>query len=370
MEQSNLTVPNFAPLGPNKPKFLVTGSGYGPVPIVPYQGINFYSPDLQIIPSENGIGIFVPPGLFGSGPTGPMGPSGPPGADGPTGPSGLNVLTTKGDLATFSTLPVRLPVGANNTILVADSAQASGIKWWNEAILNRVRLTSLTDPLYIGNSGNDFVFVPASAPASTRAITIPDPGANASLILSTSTGGQSITNGMNFTNGPVLFPAPLGGTSVGLTYCIEDSISIGAAGVGSIPSSVLVFDVPGAFVLQLRRVGGVVTMKVVEFFVGIGYVQKARGEFPSLAPIPSPYRPGGDVTLSSNGIYWEDGSGGPVGDPESMAAQPLQWRFRIGGDGFFTFLVTGDTDAGITSMDWPQKIGIRTCDLTWTGWLM
>lgn len=38
-------------------------------------------------------------------------------------------LTTKGDLYTFSTSNARLPVGANGTTLVADSAEATGLKW-------------------------------------------------------------------------------------------------------------------------------------------------------------------------------------------------------------------------------------------------
>jgi len=38
-------------------------------------------------------------------------------------------LTTKGDLFTFSTLDARLGVGANGTLLTADSAEATGLKW-------------------------------------------------------------------------------------------------------------------------------------------------------------------------------------------------------------------------------------------------
>lgn len=39
------------------------------------------------------------------------------------------LLTTKGDIITYSTTPIRLAVGANNTVLTADSTQAAGIKW-------------------------------------------------------------------------------------------------------------------------------------------------------------------------------------------------------------------------------------------------
>jgi hypothetical protein len=38
-------------------------------------------------------------------------------------------LTTKGDLFTFTTQDARLGVGANGTVLTADSAEATGMKW-------------------------------------------------------------------------------------------------------------------------------------------------------------------------------------------------------------------------------------------------
>ena len=38
-------------------------------------------------------------------------------------------LTTKGDLWVYTTTNARLPVGSNNQVLIADSAQASGVKW-------------------------------------------------------------------------------------------------------------------------------------------------------------------------------------------------------------------------------------------------
>lgn len=42
---------------------------------------------------------------------------------------GASPLTTKGDVYGFSTVDARIPVGANNTVLTADSTQALGLKW-------------------------------------------------------------------------------------------------------------------------------------------------------------------------------------------------------------------------------------------------
>lgn len=47
------------------------------------------------------------------------------GLDGDTG----SPLTTKGDLYTYGTADARLAVGTNGTVLVADSAEATGLKW-------------------------------------------------------------------------------------------------------------------------------------------------------------------------------------------------------------------------------------------------
>ena len=68
-----------------------------------------------------------------TGPTGATGATGPTGAastvTGPTGPTGPSALTTKGDLASFSTVVTRLAVGANGETLVADSSTSTGLRW-------------------------------------------------------------------------------------------------------------------------------------------------------------------------------------------------------------------------------------------------
>lgn len=44
-------------------------------------------------------------------------------------PAGSNPLTTKGDLFGFSTVPARVPIGADGTVLTADSTQATGVRY-------------------------------------------------------------------------------------------------------------------------------------------------------------------------------------------------------------------------------------------------
>jgi hypothetical protein len=74
-----------------------------------------------------------PTGNTGSTVTGPTGAVGNTGVTGVTGPS---ALTTKGDIAAFDTAVTRLAVGANGTVLTADSAEAIGLKWAAPASTN------------------------------------------------------------------------------------------------------------------------------------------------------------------------------------------------------------------------------------------
>ena len=53
-------------------------------------------------------------------------------------------LTTKGDVFTFSTVDARLGVGANGTVLTADSAEATGLKWATPAAAGGKTLLSTT----------------------------------------------------------------------------------------------------------------------------------------------------------------------------------------------------------------------------------
>jgi hypothetical protein len=63
-------------------------------------------------------------------------------------------LTTKGDLYTFSTSDTRLGVGANGTVLTADSVETTGLKWVAPSGgLTLIKRSTLTN---VANSGTTF----------------------------------------------------------------------------------------------------------------------------------------------------------------------------------------------------------------------
>lgn len=101
-------------------------------------------------------------------------------------------LTTKGDVYTFSTVNARLPVGTNGQSLVADSAQATGIKWATPA-----------------GGGDALVANPLSQFAATTS-------AQLAGVLSDETGSGAAV----FATSPVLVTPALGTPSSGvLTSC-------------------------------------------------------------------------------------------------------------------------------------------------------
>jgi hypothetical protein len=63
----------------------------------------------------------------------------------------VSPLTTKGDIWGYSTLDARIPIGANDTVLTADSTQALGLKWATPssgALTWTQRQTSLNATMY------------------------------------------------------------------------------------------------------------------------------------------------------------------------------------------------------------------------------
>jgi len=79
----------------------------------------------------------------------------------------VSPLTTKGDIWGYSTLDARIPVGANDTVLTADSTQALGVKWASPAsgaITWTQRLTGTGSVFYsIAYNGSNLYVAVASA---------------------------------------------------------------------------------------------------------------------------------------------------------------------------------------------------------------
>jgi len=113
------------------------------------------------------------------------------------------VPTTKGDVWGFSTVQARIPVGANGTVLTADSAQALGLNW--------VAPTALT------TKGDIFGFstVPARIPVGTN--------------------GQVLTSDSTQALGVKWDASPGGGTVTAITA--GTGLIVGAAGANPITAS-------------------------------------------------------------------------------------------------------------------------------------
>lgn len=87
-------------------------------------------------------------------------------------------LTTKGDIFTFTTVDARLGVGANDTVLTADSSTATGLKWaapsaagdnWSLLNAGGTALTGATTITVSGISGKNKIMVLVAGASSANA---------------------------------------------------------------------------------------------------------------------------------------------------------------------------------------------------------
>jgi hypothetical protein len=70
----------------------------------------------------------------------------------PSNATGLSILTTKGDIATrTSTTVVRKGVGANGTVLFADSTQTDGLNWRALVIGDVPGVAPIASPTFTGD---------------------------------------------------------------------------------------------------------------------------------------------------------------------------------------------------------------------------
>jgi hypothetical protein len=79
-------------------------------------------------------------------------------------------LTTKGDIFTFTTVDARLGVGANGTVLTADSAEATGLKWATPGgggkVLQVVQAVTTTSTVIASTSLTDTTITATITPTS------------------------------------------------------------------------------------------------------------------------------------------------------------------------------------------------------------
>ena len=116
-------------------------------------------------------------------------------------PTDQTPLTTKGDLFAFSTVDARLPAGANETRLVADSAQTLGLKYvadtTNYAIAAKADLLVGTAadtlaPLTVGTNGQVLTADSTVSPTGLKWAT-PAGGGGMTLLSTTALSGTSTT---------------------------------------------------------------------------------------------------------------------------------------------------------------------------------
>ncbi len=112
-------------------------------------------------------------------------------------PSGVgSVLTTKGDLHGFDTVDDRIPIGTNGQILTADSAQGLGLKWDDHGVwtTSAPTYTNIT----VGNGTVTSRYVEADGKVTWRfkllfgsTTTVDGSGVTVSLPVNAATGGAS-----------------------------------------------------------------------------------------------------------------------------------------------------------------------------------
>ena len=93
-----------------------------------------------------------------------------------------DLLTTKGDTHGYSTTNARIPIGANDTVLTADSSEALGLKWATPGgvTTNRLEATGATN----GQTTTSTSLTQVS----------PTTGTDTNFDLSNQTGGSAIIN--------------------------------------------------------------------------------------------------------------------------------------------------------------------------------
>lgn len=132
------------------------------------------------------------------------------GATGPAGPATASPLTTKGDIWGYNVTDARIPVGSNNSALIADSTQALGVKWGLPPSSDTASNLGAGNGVFSSKAGNDYQF--KSLIAGTNVTIIPTGtdltiNATAGTLTKFTSAAQTITSSTSLT-----IPHGLGGT--------------------------------------------------------------------------------------------------------------------------------------------------------------
>ena len=109
-----------------------------------------------------------------------------------------SVLSTKGDLATFSTLRVRKPIGTNSQLLFADSSDATGNVWSDNTTSFVIACSDETSDLEVGDSKAQ-IRLPFAFELTAISANVNDPSTGADILIQVQEDGVNIMSGNGIT---------------------------------------------------------------------------------------------------------------------------------------------------------------------------
>jgi len=136
----------------------------------------------------------------------------------------VSPLTTKGDVWGYSTLDARIPVGANDTVLTADSTQALGVKWaaasaGGMTLLSTTTLSGTTTTISSISGAYQDLFIIINNPYTNTAAKIKiNPNSTAAISYGSGVESGVATTCNNIQNNTTNLPTS---TSPNNTFCLS-----------------------------------------------------------------------------------------------------------------------------------------------------